>query len=126
MACRCSALATADSSTFTSVRFARSGESVRIRRASSTCRPRMRSTDRRSFRGEIRMYFELAVASILLLLEGGAPLGVVAVHPEDPGHGELSELVPDHRLGDEDRHVLLSVVHGDGMPHHLRHHLGPA
>src|SRR6266508_2581470 len=60
----------------------------------------MRSTDRRIFLGEIRMYFELALASIPLLLQRRAPLGVVSMGPEDPGHGELSELVPDHRRHD--------------------------
>ena len=34
---------------------------------------------------------------------------------------ELAELVPDHRLRDEDRHVLAAVVHGDRVPDHVRH-----
>ena len=36
----------------------------RIRRASSTCRPRTRSTARRAFCGEIRTYFTVAFASM--------------------------------------------------------------
>src|SRR5438093_4589237 len=127
MACFCSALATADSSTFTSVRFARSGESRSIRRASSTCRPRMRSTDRRSFRGEIRTYFALAFASkIASLLESGASLCVMAVHAEGSRRRELAQLVPHHRLGYEDRNVLAAVVDGDGVPQHLGNDRRPA
>jgi len=34
--------------------------------------------------------------------------------------GELAELVADHVLGHEDRHVLATVVHGDGQADHLR------
>ena len=33
---------------------------------------------------------------------------------------ELAELVPDHRLADEDGDVFLAVVHGDRVPDHLR------
>src|SRR5438105_13788976 len=33
---------------------------------------------------------------------------------------ELAELVPDHLLGDEDRHVLAAVVHRDRVADHLR------
>src|SRR5579859_4192171 len=36
---------------------------------------------------------------------------------------ELAELVPDHRLGDEDGHVLAAVVYGDRVPHHLGEHV---
>src|SRR4051794_33125694 len=32
---------------------------------------------------------------------------------------ELAELVPDHRLGHEDRDVLAAVVHGDRVPEHV-------
>src|SRR5258708_30498778 len=41
---------------------------------------------------------------------------------EGASRGELAELVPDHRLGDEDRHVLAPVVNGDRVPDHLREH----
>src|SRR5207244_7864162 len=117
----CSAFATAESSTFVSVRLGPSGVSCSTRRASSTCRPRMRSTDRRIFRGEIRMYLAEALASICVaLLERGAPFGVVPVGAEGPGQRELPQLVPDHGFGDEHRDVLAAVVHGDGVSHHLR------
>src|ERR1051325_2004376 len=39
---------------------------------------------------------------------------------ERPGRGELAELVPDHLLGDEHRHVLAAVVDRDRVPDHLR------
>src|ERR1700689_5195874 len=37
-----------------------------------------------------------------------------------PRRGELAELVSDHRLAHEHRHVLFAVVHRDRVPHHLR------
>ena len=36
------------------------------------------------------------------------------------GRRKFAELVPNHLLGDEDRHVLPAVVHGDGVPDHVR------
>src|SRR5947207_3670609 len=126
MAFFCSAFATAEFRTLTSVWFDPSGENARIRRASSTWRPRIRSTLRRSLRGEIRRYLAVAFASMFVTpsLEGGAPLRVVAMRPERPGDGELTQLVPDHGLRDEHGHVLAPVVDGDGVSHHLRHHRG--
>src|ERR1039457_6443171 len=38
--------------------------------------------------------------------------------------GELPELVADHRLGDEDRHVLAAVVHRDRVAQHRRNDHG--
>src|SRR3990170_804148 len=49
------------------------------------------------------------------------------VAAEGPGRGELAKLVPDHVLGDVDRHVAAPVVDRHGMPHHLREdRAGPA
>src|SRR6266542_1219732 len=98
----------------------------------------MRSTDLRSLRGEILTYFADAFASNSSSLAsltscprgsagGGrpsslqrrAPFGVMAVRPERPCDGELTQLVPHHRLGDEHRHVLAAVVHREGVPDHL-------
>ena len=42
------------------------------------------------------------------------------VGAEGAGRGELAQLVTDHRLGDEDRHVLAAVVDGDRVTDHLR------
>ena len=39
---------------------------------------------------------------------------------EGPRRGELAELVPDHRLGDENRDVLATVVDGEGVPDEVR------
>ena len=39
---------------------------------------------------------------------------------------ELSELVADHVLADEDRNELHPVVNGDGVTHHLRNDRRPA
>src|ERR1700744_6209824 len=43
-----------------------------------------------------------------------------AVRAEGTGGGELAELVADHRLRDEDRHVFFAVVDGDRVTDHLR------
>src|SRR5438093_8180712 len=45
----------------------------------------------------------------------------MAVRAKHAREGELAQLVPDHRLGDEHRHVLATVVHGDRVPDHLGH-----
>src|SRR5882757_9946641 len=46
-------------------------------------------------------------------------LVAAAVRAEGAGRGELAQLVPDHRLGDEDRHVFFAVVDGDRVADHL-------
>src|SRR3989442_15233118 len=86
----------------------------------------MRSITRRAFVGVILTYRALALASIGLLLQRAAALCVVAVRAEHPRRRELAELVPDHRLGDEHRHVLAAVVHGDRVPDHVGHDRGTA
>src|SRR5919197_4249211 len=86
----------------------------------------MRSTTRLAFVGDIRIYFPLALASIPLLLQRRASFGVVPVGPEGPRDRELPQLVSDHRFGDEHGNVLAAVVHGDGVPDHLRDDRGPA
>src|SRR6476620_2840194 len=47
-------------------------------------------------------------------------LFLTAVRAEGPGRRELAELVPDHRLRDEDGDVFFAVVDGDRVPDHLR------
>src|SRR5262245_24916827 len=44
---------------------------------------------------------------------------VLVVTLERAGQREFAELVPDHRLGHEDGHVLAPVVHRDGVAEHL-------
>src|ERR687890_431401 len=94
----------------------------------------MRSTTRRAFMGATRTPRAMAratcvsspsweVISCLSLRPGSAaprPAVVLDVTPEGPGRGELAELVPDHGLGHEDRDVLATVVHGDGVAEHVR------
>src|SRR6478736_4511280 len=45
---------------------------------------------------------------------------ILDVTLERAGGGELAELVPDHRLGDEHRHVLATVVDGEGVSDEVR------
>ena len=40
--------------------------------------------------------------------------------------GEFTKLVADHLLGDVDRNMFPAVMHGDGVPHHLREYGGGA
>src|SRR5579875_423509 len=54
------------------------------------------------------------------------PAVVLDVALERAGGRELAELVPDHALGDEHRHVLASVMHGDRVAEHVRDDRGPA
>src|SRR5688500_14758087 len=93
-----------------------------MRRASSTCLPRMRSTTRLALYGETLTNFATALASTCLpsLPQRRASLGVVPVRPERPGGRELAELVSHHGLGDKHRNVFAAVVNGDGVTHHLR------
>src|SRR5947209_16098138 len=56
---------------------------------------------------------------ISTLLAAPRPAVVLDVALEGPRRGELAELVPDHALGDEHRHVLAAVVHGDRVPEHV-------
>src|SRR5450755_811743 len=52
-------------------------------------------------------------------LASAAPV-VPHVAAERTGGRELAELVSDHRFGDEHRHVLTAVVHGDRVAEHRR------
>src|SRR4051794_363656 len=64
-----------------------------------------------------------ACASSLARPASAAPgLAVVLlVTLERPGRGELAELVPDHRVRHEHRHVLAAVVHRERVADHVRH-----
>src|SRR6185437_4308227 len=53
-------------------------------------------------------------------LSPAAPV-VLDVAAESPRGRELAELVADHRLGDEHRDVLATVVHRDGVTEHVGH-----
>src|SRR5919197_4079346 len=59
-----------------------------------------------------------------LLLHLG--LAVAGMRAKGARRRELAELVPDHLLGDEDRHVLAAVVDRDRVADHLREDRGGA
>src|SRR4051794_17678250 len=107
-------------------------------RASCSGRPFTRAMTRRTFVGDMRTYRATARArtgaaaelsavvaatfSPLLFRPDLAParLAVVLdVAPEGPRGRELAQLVTDHRVRDEDRHVLAAVVHRDRVADHV-------
>src|SRR5690606_5148884 len=90
----------------------------RIAYASLTFLPRIRSITSRILRGDWRTDRWIACPRIsgLRLLVGHE---LAAVAAEEPGRGELAELVPDHVLRDIDRHELVAVVHREGVAHEL-------
>src|SRR5688500_20041771 len=89
--------------------------------ASSTGLPAMRFVTSRTLRGLMRMYLAVAVTRMRRLLQGGRALGgSPRVSAVGARRSELAEPVPDHVLGDEDRHVPTAVVDGDRVTDHLR------
>src|SRR3954468_24031177 len=121
---RCSALATAESSTLPTGSLAACGSNFMIACASLAGSPRMRSTTRRTLVGDIRTYFAVALPTRTRSGMGSdttRPPLVLDVPAERTCRRELAELVPDHRLGHEDRYVLAPVVHRDGVTEHRRH-----
>src|SRR5437870_1955171 len=89
--------------------------------------PRTESTTSLTFLGAMRMLRAWAKTSMVvlrpaLLLDPGRSLGRLAagVAAEVARRCELAELVADHVLGDVNRHVAPTVVHGDGVRDHLR------
>src|ERR671917_230588 len=62
------------------------------------------------------------MSSVSLSTWSAAPGPAVVLHVPTEGAGgrELAELVPDHRLGHEDRDVLAAVVDGDRVAEHVR------
>src|SRR4051794_22150251 len=66
---------------------------------------------------EVIDVFSLPVSRVRSAAPG--PAVVLDVPTEGAGGRELAELVPDHRLGHEDRDVLAAVVHGDRVPEHV-------
>src|SRR3712207_9200327 len=92
----------------------------------------MRSTTRRAFMGVPGSKGAVArapgpscpngevIGSSLYLSAPPRPAVVLDVPAEGAGGRELAELVPDHGLGHEDRDVLATVVHGQGVAEHVR------
>src|SRR6476469_6390210 len=114
-----SALAIADSTTLRIMWAAFLSENFSRLTARSADRPRTWSATRRAFWGEMRAVRRMALASIVISLLPG--LLVAAMALERTGQCELAELVADHVLVDQDRDVVLAVMHGDGETHHFRH-----
>src|SRR5690348_14972056 len=116
-----SAFATAESSTFLMRCAAFLSLNCRRFVACPTPRPRTWSATRRAFCAEMRAPRRMALASIvisLLLRLGGLLVGRMTL--ERARHGELAELVPDHVLVDEHRHVLAAVVDRERQTDHFR------
>src|SRR4051794_39459049 len=117
----CSALAMALASTFATGSLADCGANRSTSSASSASMPRTRSMTRRHFIGVVRTKRACARAALagrcrtLFSATTGPPV-VLDVAAEGARGRELAELVPDHRLGHEDRDVLASVVDGDRVP----------
>src|SRR5581483_11945131 len=148
-----SAFAIALRSTFSTSRATARGENARMVRASGTVRPRSWSTTSRALRAETCTYFATActcgagapaASAVLMRFEVATAtsrpvhdrparvsslhlrLRVAGVAAEVARRRELAELVADHLVGDEDRHVLAPVVDRDRVPDHLgEHRRGP-
>src|SRR5687767_2618575 len=63
---------------------------------------------------------EISLYLVSRALSAPAGPAVVLDVPTERARGrELAELVPDHRLGHEDRDVLATVVHGQRVAEHV-------
>src|SRR5439155_26221437 len=127
-----SAFATAEASTFSTSRAAARDVKASTARASGTLRPRMCSATTRALRADVRTHLAWArtvwvsTVAIRVLASLHLRLAIARMTPKQPRRGELAELVADHLLRDEHRHVLPSVVDGDRVPDHLREDRGRA
>src|SRR5215208_5936218 len=123
------ALAAALAITLATGSLAACGAHRRMSSASDTDLPRTRSMTRRALLAETRTKRALATAdgySVVMLIrvlrssrKRSSPLRLAVVFDvtlECAGRGELAELVPDHRLGDEHRDMLAAIVDREGMP----------
>src|SRR5690606_18856122 len=119
----CSALATADSSTFFMISAAFFELKARRLSASPTFFPRIWSATKRAFWAEIRAPDSLAATSIVPY---PLTLGflVRSVPTVGAGSSELAEFVADHVFAHEDRYMLTTVMHSDGQTDHLRQNDG--
>src|SRR5882757_8047522 len=117
----CSAFAIADSSALRISPAAFFGEKRRMFNALSIGLPRTRSATRRPFCAEIRAPRIDALVSIshspvcgrLLPARRRRRLAIGGMALERARQRELAQFVADHLIVDVDRHMLLSVVHGD-------------
>src|SRR5215813_5268089 len=118
----CSALATAERSTFSMRRAAMRGVYCSVASASPTDLPRICASTSPALREDTRTKRARAYVCISGLSgRRGRRLLRRAVGAEGPRQRELPEPVADHVLGHVHRDELLAVVHGQGVPHELRH-----
>src|ERR1700722_2133022 len=127
---RFSALAMAESSTFSTVGAMRLLVWRKIMRASLAERPRIKSTTRRAFCGDDRIYRASALACIvyplrrlggLLRWRGG---GFHRMALEHSRRGKLTQLVAHHVFGDVHRNEFLPVVDAQGVADKIRNNGG--
>src|SRR5690242_12688027 len=111
----CCALAMADCSTFSTVGAMRLLAARSVFNAAPAFCPRIRSTTRRAFCAETRIYLASALACMpvslffLRRLPGLLGRGLDRVALERPGGRELAQLVPHHVLGHVHGNELLPV-----------------
>src|SRR3989441_447133 len=123
----CSALATAERRTFSTIRAAARGVYWSVASASPTDFPRIWSSTSRAFRADTRTKRARASVRTALRLPRGRGRSLLsrAVRLERAGHRELTQPVTDHVLRDVDRDELLAVVDGervvDGVHHRAAH-----
>src|SRR5436190_1922383 len=125
----CSAFATADFSTFCTMRAPYLGVNSSVLWACSTVRPRISSSTWPHLRGVMRTNLWIARASISGRLSGrgrrrsarsrGLLRHVLAVPAEHAGRHELAQLVADHVLGHVNRQELVPVVDRKRVPHEV-------
>src|SRR5436189_518068 len=119
----CSALATAERRTFSTIRAAARGVYWSVASASPTDFPRIWSSTSRAFRADTRTKRARASVRTALRLPRRRGRGLLgrAVRPERSGHRELAQPVADHVLGDVDRDELLAIVDRERVADELRH-----
>src|SRR2546425_882410 len=118
----CSALATAERRTFSTIRAAARGVYWSVASASPTDFPRIWSSTSRAFRADTRTKRARASVRTALRLPRGRGRSLLsrAVRLERAGHRELTQPVTDHVLRDVDRDELLAVVDGERVADELR------
>src|SRR5438132_2096270 len=124
----CSALATAERRTFSTIRAAARGVYWSVASASPTDFPRIWSSTSRAFRADTRTKRARASVRTALRLPRGRGRSLLsrAVRLERAGHRELTQPVTDHVLRDVDRDELLAVVDGERVADGVRRDRGAA
>src|SRR5580704_5163035 len=128
---RFSALAMAESKTFSTVGAMRLLVWRKMIRASLAERPRIKSTTNRAFCGDDRIYRASALACIVFTLGRLGALfrgrrgGLHRMALEYSRRGKLTQLVAHHIFGDVHRNEFLPVVDAEGMANEIGNDGGP-